>query len=166
MTLWHCSIVLPCFWDLCFWVKTPPSVFDSGDTVRGSSKALVSGLGFYTESEHWGNESIFIQSTIPVVLFMFHPLHHHFAQFPFLTHGINLDYEKISAHSGGGSGKEPACQCKLDIRGEGLIPGLRRSLGGGHGNWFQCSCQENPVDSRAWQTAVHGAAQPEMTEAT
>ena len=134
--------------------------------MRGGSKALVSGLGFYTESEHRGNESILIQSAIPVVLFMFHPLYHHFAQFSFLTHGINLDHKKISTHSGGGSGKEPACQCRLDIRGEGLIPGLRRSPGGGHGNRFQYSCQENPMDSRAWQTAVHGVAQSEMTEVT
>ena len=31
-----------------------------------------------------------------------------------------------------------------DIRDPGSIPGLRRSLGGGHGNPLQCSCLENP----------------------
>ena len=31
----------------------------------------------------------------------------------------------------------------------GLIPGLRRSPGGGHGNLLQCSCPENPRDSGA-----------------
>ena len=33
-----------------------------------------------------------------------------------------------------------------DIRYAGLIPGLGRSLGGGHGNPFQYSCLENPTD--------------------
>ena len=28
----------------------------------------------------------------------------------------------------------------------GLIPGLRRSAGGGHGNPLQCSCLENPMN--------------------
>ena len=30
------------------------------------------------------------------------------------------------------SGKEPPCQCRLDIRGTGLIPRSGRSPGGGH----------------------------------
>ena len=33
-----------------------------------------------------------------------------------------------------------------DIRDIGLIPGLRRSPGGGHGNPFQYPCLENPVN--------------------
>ena len=39
----------------------------------------------------------------------------------------------------------------------GLIPGLRRSPGGGHGNWLN-SCLENPMDREAWQATVHGVA--------
>ena len=38
---------------------------------------------------------------------------------------------------------------------EGLIPGLGRSPGGGHGNSFQYSCLGNPVDKGAWQAIVH-----------
>ena len=38
------------------------------------------------------------------------------------------------------------------------IPGLGRSPGGGHGNPFQYSCLENPMDRRAWRAAVHGVA--------
>ena len=38
----------------------------------------------------------------------------------------------------------------------GSIPGLGRSLGGGHGNLLQYSCLENLMDRGAWQTAVHG----------
>ena len=32
----------------------------------------------------------------------------------------------------------------------GLIPGLGRSPGEGHGNPLQYSCLENPVDGEAW----------------
>ena len=40
----------------------------------------------------------------------------------------------------------------------GLIPGLGRSPGGGHGNPLQYSCLENPMDRGAWQATVHGVA--------
>ena len=40
----------------------------------------------------------------------------------------------------------------------GSTPGSRRSPGGGHGNPFQYSCLENPMDRGAWQATVHGAA--------
>ena len=36
-----------------------------------------------------------------------------------------------------------------DIRDLGLIPGLGRSFGGGHGGPLQYSCLENPVDRGA-----------------
>ena len=53
---------------------------------------------------------------------------------------------------GGSDGKESACNVgDLD-----LIPGLRRSPGGGHGNPLQYSCLENPMDRGAWRAAVHG----------
>ena len=38
-----------------------------------------------------------------------------------------------------------------DLREVGLIPGLGRSPGGGHGNPLQYSCLENSVDGGAWQ---------------
>jgi len=38
----------------------------------------------------------------------------------------------------------------------GLIPGLRRSPGGGNGNPLQYSCLEYPMDRGAWRAAVHG----------
>ena len=40
----------------------------------------------------------------------------------------------------------------------GLIPVSGRSLGGGHGNPFQYSCLENPMDRGAWWAAVHRVA--------
>ena len=37
----------------------------------------------------------------------------------------------------------------------GLIPGMGRSPGGGHGNPVQYSCLENPMDREAWQAVVY-----------
>ena len=38
----------------------------------------------------------------------------------------------------------------------GLIPGLGRFPGGGHGNPLHYACLENPMDRGAWQATVHG----------
>ena len=53
------------------------------------------------------------------------------------------------------SGKESDCNAG-DL---GLIPGLGRSPGGGHGNPLQYSCLENAMDRGALQDIVHWAAQ-------
>ena len=45
-----------------------------------------------------------------------------------------------------------------DVRDAGSIPGLGRSLGGGHGNPLQFSCLENPMDRGAWEAIVHRVA--------
>ena len=37
-----------------------------------------------------------------------------------------------------------------DVRDEVSIPGSGRSSGGEHGNPFQYSCLENPMDSEGW----------------
>ena len=42
-----------------------------------------------------------------------------------------------------------------DARDTGSVPGLGRSPGGGHGNPFQYSCLENPMDTRHWQAIVY-----------
>ena len=42
-----------------------------------------------------------------------------------------------------------------DIRDVGFIPGLGRTLGGGHGNPPQYSCLENPMDGGAWWATAH-----------
>ena len=43
-----------------------------------------------------------------------------------------------------------------DVRDMGLIPGLGRSPGGGHGSPLQCSRLENLLEGRTWQAIVHG----------
>ena len=45
-----------------------------------------------------------------------------------------------------------------DIRDAGLIPGSRRSTGGGHGNPLQYFCLENPTDRGALRATAHGVA--------
>ena len=49
-------------------------------------------------------------------------------------------------------GKKSACS----VEDSGSISGSGRSLGEENGNPLQCSCQENPMDGRAWQATVHG----------
>ena len=46
-----------------------------------------------------------------------------------------------------------------DVKDVGLIPGLARSPGGGHGNPLQYSCLENPMDRGAWWATFHRAEQ-------
>ena len=46
-----------------------------------------------------------------------------------------------------------------DIRDVGSIPGSGRAPGGGHGNPFQYSCLQNPMDRGAWQATVQRVAQ-------
>ena len=43
-----------------------------------------------------------------------------------------------------------------NVRDARLIPGMGRSSGKGHGNPFQHSCLENPMDRGACQARVHG----------
>ena len=46
-----------------------------------------------------------------------------------------------------------------DTRDVGLIPGLERSPWEGHGNLFQYSFLENPMDRGVWRAAVHAVAE-------
>ena len=45
-----------------------------------------------------------------------------------------------------------------DVRDAGWIPGLGRFPEGGHGNPFQYSCLEKPMDRGDWQATVHRVA--------
>ena len=47
-----------------------------------------------------------------------------------------------------------------DIRDTDLIPGLRRSPGGGHGNPFQYSCLENRWPGRLQSIGLHRVGGP------
>ena len=101
---------------------------------------------------------------------------HSFLQRIFLTQGSNLgllhcrrilyhlshqEIRSLQISSGSDevtlkwlSGKECACKCRRH-KFVGLIPGLRRSPRGGHGNSLQYSCLGNHIDRRAWWATVH-----------
>ena len=55
---------------------------------------------------------------------------------------------------GGSDGKESAC----NVGDLGLIPGLGRAPGGGHGKPLQYSCLENAMDRGAWWVTAHRTA--------
>ena len=55
------------------------------------------------------------------------------------------------------SGKKSTCNAG-PAGDKGSIPGSGRSPGGGHGNSFQYSFLENPMDRGAWWATVHGVA--------
>ena len=55
----------------------------------------------------------------------------------------------------GSNGKESACNAG-DTGDAGSIPGSGRSPGEEHGNPFQYSCLENPMDRGAWWATVLG----------
>ena len=59
---------------------------------------------------------------------------------------IRLHSELLEGFPGSASGKESACQRKLDVRDSGLIPGTGRSPEGGHHNAPRHFCLENPMD--------------------
>ena len=52
------------------------------------------------------------------------------------------------------AGKESTCHAG----DSGLVPRLKRSPGGGHGNPLQYSCLKNPMDRGVWWATVHGDA--------
>ena len=60
--------------------------------------------------------------------------------------GIDLAFPR------GSDGKKSGCNAG-DL---GLIPGLGRSPGGGHGKPLQYSCLKNPMGRGAWWAIVHG----------
>ena len=66
----------------------------------------------------------------------------------FLPLTLSLDFPGSSASKGSSCyGEDPR-----------LIPGLRRSLGGGHSNPLQYSCLENSMDRGDWQATLPGVA--------
>ena len=59
---------------------------------------------------------------------------------------------KLRSNPGGSGVKKPPA----DAEDTGSIPGLGRSLGGGHSNPLQYSCLENPTDRGSWWATVQG----------
>ena len=49
-----------------------------------------------------------------------------------------------------------------DVKDTHWVSGSGKSPGGGHGNPFQYSYLDNPVDRGAWWATVHGVAKSQM----
>ena len=60
-------------------------------------------------------------------------------------------YENKKGFPGGKVVKNPPA----NAGGPGSIPGSGRSPEGGNGNPLQYSCQDNPMDRKAWWATVH-----------
>ena len=67
------------------------------------------------------------------------------------------EYTFVVGFPSGSEGKESICNAG-GAEDLGLIPGLGRSPGGGHGNPHQYSCLENPMGRGAWWATVHSVA--------
>ena len=68
-------------------------------------------------------------------------------------------FQDFQGFSGGTSGKELTCQCRLEVKDAGSISGSGRSLGGGRSNPLQYSRLENPMDRGDWWAAFHKVSQ-------
>jgi len=73
-------------------------------------------------------------------------------QMNFLTNPI-----VYQGFQGGSVSKKSTCNAG-DAEGTGLTPGSGRSSAGRHGNLYQYSCLENPMDRGAWRPTVHRVA--------
>ena len=65
---------------------------------------------------------------------------------------------------GGSAGKEFACNTGATAGAKGLTPGSGRSPEVGNGNPLQYSRLGNPMDSGAWQSAVHWVTELDTTK--
>ena len=62
---------------------------------------------------------------------------------------------------GGTGGKESTCQCRRNKRHE-FDPSVEKTPGEGHGNPFQYSWLQNPMDRGAWWATVHRVAKSQI----
>ena len=102
-------------------------------------------MGTFEQKQFTLSPPWFLSPSSPYLEIPFHFFHlssfQRFKSFP------NLLWDFL----GSSAGKESTCNAG-DL---GLIPGLGRSPGGGHGNPLQYSCLENPKDRGAWLATVY-----------
>ena len=71
---------------------------------------------------------------------------------------LNIElYIRPWSFPGGSMVKNPSANAG-DAGNAGLIPGWRRSPGGGHSKSLQYSCLEKPMDKGPWWATVHRVA--------
>ena len=104
----------------------------------------------------------FIHLILPISLFSFLPKYLKANPRPHihLLASIYIYIRTLRGFLGGSEGKESTCS----VGDLGLIAGLGRSPGEGHGNPLQQSRLENPMDRGAWWATVHGRKESDMTK--
>ena len=77
---------------------------------------------------------------------------------PFLKAGSKMSTRPSTPPSSGFPHGSVGKESTYYVGDLGLIPGLGRSPGGGHGNPLQYPCPENPQGQRTWGATVHWVA--------
>ena len=122
-------------------VLFPRFVFHPFTDINVIKQCLGSTVGFFG-----GFDTLFfflICLSQWTFLLWYHFFHKHF---PF----VSINKQRLSFPGG-----SVVKNMLAEVGDTGLIPGLRRSPGGGHGNPFQYSCKENSMDRGAWWATVH-----------
>ena len=78
------------------------------------------------------------------------------------THNLTSFFDNCIGITPGGTSSKDRPASAGDIKHVGLISGLGRSLGRGHGNPLQYSCLENPMENKAWWATVHSVTKSQM----
>ena len=74
---------------------------------------------------------------------------------PTISTPISLYLVMKTGFPGGSVVNKPPANAR-DVGDTGPIPEMGKFPGGGNGSPLQHSCLENPMDTGAWQAAVHG----------
>ena len=152
-------------------VITHHSDLPAGFSESMRSPSQSDPLGTSQAASMWvrGRESESFQSTPWTVahqapLSMGFSRQEHWSGLPFLSPGalpdlgIELRFPTLQADSLPSAMVKNTLANAGNIRAVGLIAGLERSNGGGHGNPLQYPCLENPMDRGIWWATIHRVA--------
>ena len=110
------------------WSKKVPHATEQLSPCSSAGKESICNGGDPSDFDSWVRKIYWRRDRIPIPVFLGFP--------------------------GASDGKEWAC----NVGDLSSIPGLGRSLGGGHGKPLQYSGLENSMDRRDWQATDHGVA--------
>ena len=134
---------------------------DGGSEVPGKLKktqvAESHSQSLWISRSGWGPGMCFSNESPGVHYCWDHPLRPLFLAGCWISHSLTIEEKSLWPSQVVLVGKNPPANAG-DVRDKGSIPGSGRSFRGGHGNPFQYSCLENPMDWGAWRAIVRGVA--------